>query len=174
MQGSDPSTSTITFAVVMPTTGRIPRPERQEKRPYQKEARKINSTCTSSSGCIHYEFVDGSVQVEYIPAHTSHKRRAQTSSNAWEHSYTEQEVAVKLSMRVQVCLHPLPHVVHKGITYSYIYTWETVGDREKRDSFDEGVSKRHFLSKSDINNIQVKVKDGMIKPHKTTATIMAL
>jgi len=71
MQGSDPSTSTVTFAVVMATTGRIPSPERQEKRPYQKEAREVNSTCTSSSGCIHYEFVDGRVQVEYIPAHTS-------------------------------------------------------------------------------------------------------
>ena len=79
MQGSDPSTSTITFAVIMATTGRIPSPERQEKRPYQKEARKVNST---SSGCIHDEFVDGSVQVEYIPAHTSHKLRAQTSSTA--------------------------------------------------------------------------------------------
>jgi len=31
MQGSDPSTSTITFAVIMATTGRIPSPERQEK-----------------------------------------------------------------------------------------------------------------------------------------------
>jgi len=73
MLGSDPSTSTITFAVVMATTGRIPSPGRQEKIPYQKEARKVNSTCTSSSGCIHDEFVDGSVQVEYIPAHTSRK-----------------------------------------------------------------------------------------------------
>ena len=41
---------------------------------------------------------------------------------------------------------------------------ETVGD--KRDSFDQAVSRRHFLTKSDINNIGVKVNDGMIKRHK--------
>ncbi len=29
---------------------------------------------------------------------------------------------------------------------------ENVGDREKRDDFDERVARRHFLSKNDINN----------------------
>ena len=43
---------------------------------------------------------------------------------------------------------------------------ETVGDRDKHDSFDQAESRRHFLTKNDINNIQVKVNDGMIKRHK--------
>ena len=43
---------------------------------------------------------------------------------------------------------------------------ETVGDRDKRDSFDQAVSRRHFLTKNNINNIRVKVNDGMIKRHK--------
>ena len=43
---------------------------------------------------------------------------------------------------------------------------ETVGDRENRDCFNQAVSRRHFLTKSNINNIQVKVNDRMIKRHK--------
>ena len=52
---------------------------------------------------------------------------------------------------------------------------ETVGDRENRDCFDQTVSRRHFLTKSNINNIRVKVNDGMIKQHKDdpmTVTMM--
>ena len=43
---------------------------------------------------------------------------------------------------------------------------ETVGDRENRDCFNQAVSRRHFLTKSDINNVRVKVNDEMIKRHK--------
>ena len=43
---------------------------------------------------------------------------------------------------------------------------ETVGERENCDCFNQAVSRRHFLTKSDINNIRVKVNDGMTKRHK--------
>ena len=43
---------------------------------------------------------------------------------------------------------------------------ETVGDRTKRQEFDQCVSRKHFLTKSDIRNMRVKVDDMVIKRHQ--------
>ena len=51
---------------------------------------------------------------------------------------------------------------------------EDVGDRQNREAFDQCVSRRHFLSKSDINNIRVKVDDRIIKRHEDDATSVSL
>ena len=51
---------------------------------------------------------------------------------------------------------------------------EDVGDRQNREAFDQCVSRRHFLSKSDINNIRVKVDDHVIKRHEDDATSVSL
>ncbi len=51
---------------------------------------------------------------------------------------------------------------------------EDVGDRENRDAFDQCVARRHFLSKSDINNIRVKVSDCIIKRHEDDAASVSL
>ena len=51
---------------------------------------------------------------------------------------------------------------------------EDVGNRENRERFDQCVSRKHFLSKSDINNIRVKVGDHTIKRHEDDATSVAL
>ena len=50
---------------------------------------------------------------------------------------------------------------------------EDVGDREKRKSFDQSVSRRHFLSKSDIHNIKAKVGDHTVKRHENDAISVA-
>ena len=52
---------------------------------------------------------------------------------------------------------------------------ETVGDQQNRQSFNQAVSRRHFLTRGDINNICTTVNDRMIKRHKddsTSATIL--
>lgn len=58
-------------------------PGRQEKVPYQKETRKVNSTCISRCSYTA-EFLDSSEQIKYIPAHTVNGTwlhiRAQTPS----------------------------------------------------------------------------------------------
>ena len=52
---------------------------------------------------------------------------------------------------------------------------EDVGDRQNREAFDQCVSRRHFLSKSDINNIRIKVDDHIIiKRHEDDATSVSL
>ena len=51
---------------------------------------------------------------------------------------------------------------------------EDVGDRQNREVFDQSVSRRHFLSKSDINNIRVKVDDRIIKRHEDDAASVSL
>lgn len=51
---------------------------------------------------------------------------------------------------------------------------ETVGDRSKRGDFDQSVSRRHFLTKSDIRNIRVKVDDRIIKRHEDDATSVSM
>ena len=51
---------------------------------------------------------------------------------------------------------------------------ETVGDRTKRGNFDQVVSRRHFLAKSDIRNIWVKVDDKIIKRHEDDATSVTM
>ena len=49
-----------------------------------------------------------------------------------------------------------------------------MGDREKREAFDQSVSRRHFLSKGDINNLRVKVDDRIIKRHEDDAISVSL
>lgn len=51
---------------------------------------------------------------------------------------------------------------------------EDVGNRQNREGFDQCVSRRHFLSKSDITNIRVKIDDHMIKRHEDDATSVTL
>ena len=45
---------------------------------------------------------------------------------------------------------------------------------QNRETFDQCVSRRHFLSKSDINNIRVKVDKRIIKRHEDDATSVSL
>jgi len=49
-----------------------------------------------------------------------------------------------------------------------------VGDRENREIFDQCVSRKHFISKGDINNVRVKVQDSLIQRHKDDATSVSL
>ena len=51
---------------------------------------------------------------------------------------------------------------------------ESVGDRSKRPEFDQSVSRRHFLTKSDIRNVRVKVDDRIIKRHDDDATSVTM
>ena len=58
--------------------------------------------------------------------------------------------------------------------YHYVDIREDVGDRKNRETFDQCVSRRHFLSKCDINNIRVKVGDCIIKRHEDDATSVSI
>lgn len=49
-----------------------------------------------------------------------------------------------------------------------------MGNRENRESFDQCVSRKHFLSRSDIHNARVKVGDSVIKRHEDDATSVTL
>ena len=51
---------------------------------------------------------------------------------------------------------------------------ETVGDRTNRKEFDQAVSRKHFLAKSDIRNIRMKVDDRIIKRHEEDATSVTM
>ena len=51
----------------------------------------------------------------------------------------------------------------------YLDVRATVGDRANRDSFDSNCARKHFITKTDINNIQMKVKDFSIKRHQNDA-----
>lgn len=51
---------------------------------------------------------------------------------------------------------------------------EDVGNRQNRDEFDQCVARRHFLSRSDINNIRADVGDYTIKRHDNDAISVSL
>lgn len=51
---------------------------------------------------------------------------------------------------------------------------ETVGDRTNRGDFDQAVSRKHFLAKSDIRNIRAKLDDTLIKRHEDDATSVTM
>lgn len=46
--------------------------------------------------------------------------------------------------------------------------------RSKRQEFDQCVSRKHFLAKSDIRNIKVKVDDRIVKRHDDDATSVTM
>ena len=43
-----------------------------------------------------------------------------------------------------------------------------------RETFDKCVSRMHFISKADINNVRVKVQGNLIRRHKDDATSVSL
>ena len=51
---------------------------------------------------------------------------------------------------------------------------ENVGDRENQENFDQTVSRRHFISRADVNNVRVKVQDNLVQRHKDDATSVSL
>ena len=55
------------------------------------------------------------------------------------------------------------------VVFLYVDIQASVGDRIDRDSFDSRSVRKHFLTKMDINNIQMKVKDFSIKRHENDA-----
>ena len=74
-------------------------------------------------------------------------------------------------------MYPNPYTYCRTYT-THIYTHtdvrDTVGDRQNRHNFDQSVSRKHFLTKHDINNIRVKVKDATIKRHPNDATSVSI
>ena len=49
-----------------------------------------------------------------------------------------------------------------------------MGDRTNRDNFDCITARKHFLTKKDINNVQMKVKDFEIKRHENDAVSVSV
>lgn len=49
--------------------------------------------------------------------------------------------------------------------HTYTDARETVGDRQNHNSLDQAVSRRHFLTRGDINNIRTTVNDRTIRRH---------
>ena len=49
-----------------------------------------------------------------------------------------------------------------------------VGDRAIRSNFLQRVSRKHFITKKDIDNIRVKVKDTLVMRHKSDPTSVSI
>ncbi len=61
-----------------------------------------------------------------------------------------------------------------GYCHFYADIRETVGDRNKREDFDQSVSRKHFLTKQDIRNIKAKVDDRIVKRHEDDASSVSM
>ena len=44
---------------------------------------------------------------------------------------------------------------------------QDVGHRSKRDLFDQSASRKHFITKQNISNVRVNIKDNAIIRHKS-------
>ena len=51
---------------------------------------------------------------------------------------------------------------------------QDVGHRSKRDLFDQCASRKHFITKQDISNLRVNIKDNAIIRHKNDPTSVSL
>ena len=69
-----------------------------EKRPHQKETRKLNSTCVSKMYVD--ELKDGHITVKYVSAHTGHDLDPQELKYLPPPESTKQEVCMKISMGI--------------------------------------------------------------------------
>ncbi|XP_065893096.1 FRAS1-related extracellular matrix protein 2-like isoform X2 [Dysidea avara] len=130
-----------------------------KRRHNQKDGRKINDTCLSRIYVNHFN--DGHVEIEYIPAHTGHELNRDEINYIPLPENAKEEIATKLSL---------------GVNPSRILSDArgTVGDRRNRDLFDENLARQHVMTKTDIKNIETKVKDFSIKRHQNDATSVNL
>ena len=69
-----------------------------EKRPHQKETRKINSTCISRMYVDELE--NGQVSVHYVSAHTGHDLGPQKLKHLPLPNSTKEEVSLKIGMGI--------------------------------------------------------------------------
>ena len=126
------------------------------------------------------EFVDGRVEVKYVTGHTGHELGPSEIKHLPLPGSTREEVAMKISVgvpseRILDGMHLYkfcPNISH--IKLCFIDVRETVGDRTNRDRFDQSVSRKHFLTNRDINNIRMRVKDSEIKRHENDAISVAM
>ena len=91
---------------------------------------------------------------------------------------TKEEVSLKMIMGV-----PAQNIL-QGVLWNLFYyllyevyildVHENIGDRENRESFDQTVSRRHFISRADVNNVRVKVQHNLVQRHKDDATSVSL
>lgn len=51
---------------------------------------------------------------------------------------------------------------------------EDIGNRTRRDEFDQTVARKHYLTRQDVNNIRRKVKDTQVMRHQDDATSVSL
>ena len=51
---------------------------------------------------------------------------------------------------------------------------EDIGNRTRRDEFDETVARKHFLTRQDVNNIRRKVQDNQVIRHEDDATSVSI
>ena len=154
-----------------------------KKRPLQKDSRKMDDTCISKMYVD--EYLDGHVEVKYIPAHTGHELGSCEIKQLPLPESTKGAVAVKLSLGIpparildgKLSLDGTVQPTNPSIfpiLYMDIDIREMVGNRQNRDNFDQCVSRKHFLTKRDINNVRVKVNDALIKRHENDATSVTM
>ena len=119
----------------------------KEVRPHQKESQKLDSTCIS---CLYVdEHEDGHVSMKYISAHTHELGPCELKHLPLPQS-TKQEVSMKISLGV-----PTERILEGNRTIcpdinfiqKHTDVRETVGDRPKRQEFDQCVSRKHLSLK---------------------------
>ena len=132
-----------------------------EKRCYQNETRKLNCTCISRMYVDQLQ--SGKVAVRYVSAHIGHELGPQELRYLLLPNSTKEEVSLKMIMGV-----PAQSIL-QGVLWNLFYyllyevyildVRENIGDRENQESFDQTVSRRHFISRADVYNVRVKVQD---------------
>lgn len=145
-----------------------------KKRPLQKSSRKINQHCLA--GMYVDYFKDGHLEVIYISAHFGHKLGPSELPYLPLPKSTKQTVALKLSQGI-----PAERIIEGLFLCSYYVSLlyyvderEGVGNRCNRTDFLQNVSRKHFLTKQDVANVSLKVKDSLVMRHKSDPISVSL
>ena len=120
------------------------------------------------------EYFDHHVEVTYITAHTNHQLGDVELPYLPLPKGVQEEVALKVSKgipteRILELFHYLSTFLITPCMYVSLDVRENVGNRIRRQNFDQAVSRKHFLSNQDICNVRTSVLDRQIKRHENDA-----
>ena len=126
------------------------------------------------------EYRDGHVEVTYITTHSGHDLGSCELPYLPLPISTKENVALKISQGIppeRIIDGIMVNVAYEIVNHSLCISVdirEGVGDRNKRSDFLQSVSRKHFITKQDIRNIQSKVNDPLIMRHKHDPTSVSM
>ena len=128
------------------------------------------------------EFIDRHVEVTYVSAHTGHELGSPELPFLPLPESTKEAVSQKISLgipteRILDGKFNIFNASEKScsiLQHCLADVREDIGNRTRRDDFNQTVGRKHYLTRQDVSNIKRKLHDNQVIRHQDDATSVSI